>query len=92
MAKAKVPAQEIIVKIKTSRCHFDTNPNVIDELMYRGVPASVIQAMLDAPYGSAGLPSPVIPPVVPKAKPETTDMSQQERRTETVGSQVTTGE
>jgi hypothetical protein len=53
MVKAKITPDKIIEKIKSSRCNFDVNPSVIDELRYRGVPSSVLQAMLDATYNSS---------------------------------------
>jgi peptidase M48-like protein len=51
LVKAKVPAAEIIAKIKNSRCHFDTTNTILDELEAQGVPAEVINAMAEAPYG-----------------------------------------
>lgn len=51
MVNAKVPADVIITKIQTSRCHFDTFPPVISELSYRGVPAEILVAMIEAPVG-----------------------------------------
>jgi PEGA domain-containing protein len=52
MVKAKESPEQIIAKIKNSSCHFDTNPTVISELRSQGVPESILQAMLDAPYGA----------------------------------------
>lgn len=52
MVKANVATETIIAKIEVSRCHFDTNPSVLAELKYRGVPGSIIIAMADAPYGA----------------------------------------
>src|SRR5687768_7311266 len=48
MVKAKLPTDLILKKIATSRCHFDTFPIVLAELKYKGVPDSIISAMLDA--------------------------------------------
>lgn len=62
MVKSKVPAAEIIAKIKNSRCHFDTTNTILDELEAQGVPAEVINAMAEAPYG---------PPAKPKPRVET---------------------
>ena len=51
------PHEEIITIIKISWCNFDTFPPVLQELKRRGVPAEVLQAMAEAPYG---------PPAIPK--------------------------
>ena len=59
MVRARVPAEEIVAKIQTSRCHFDTTPSVLQELETQGIPATVIKAMAEAPYG---------PPSKPKAE------------------------
>ena len=56
MVRAKVPAEEIIAKIKNSRCHFDTTPTILDELENQGVPAEVVKAMSEAPYGAPAKP------------------------------------
>jgi hypothetical protein len=53
MVKANLSADVIIAKIQISRCHFDTNPSVLAELKYRGVPNAVLIAMAEAPYGAA---------------------------------------
>lgn len=52
MVTAKVAPDVIVQKIQTSRCHFDTTPSVLQELKYKGVPAEVLKAMADAPYGA----------------------------------------
>jgi Zn-dependent protease with chaperone function len=52
MVKANLSIEAITAKILVSRCHFDTNPSVLAELKYRGVPGAVIMAMVEAPYGS----------------------------------------
>ena len=52
MVKANFSAEAIIAKIQVSRCHFDTNPTVLAELKYRGVPDAIIRAMAEAPYGA----------------------------------------
>ena len=51
MVRDKVPAETIVKKIQSSRCHFDTFPTVISELRYRGVPEEVLVAMVEAPIG-----------------------------------------
>ena len=51
MVKANLSTEVIIAKIQVSRCHFDTNPSVLDELKYRGVPDAIIIAMDEAPVG-----------------------------------------
>jgi hypothetical protein len=49
MMKAKLSSEAIIAKIQISRCHFDTNPTILAELKYRGVPDAIITAMVEAP-------------------------------------------
>jgi len=51
MVTSKMPTKEIIDKIETSRCHFDTFPTVISELRYRGIPDEILVAMMAAPVG-----------------------------------------
>src|SRR6185437_4378316 len=65
MVKAKVPAEDIIAKIKNSRCHFDTTPSILTELEIQGVPAEVVKAMSEAPYGAPAKPETTVeaPPV-----------------------------
>jgi Zn-dependent protease with chaperone function len=58
MVKANLSAEAIIAKIQASRCHFDTNPSVLSELQYRGVPEAIIIAMTEAPYGTPSSPKP----------------------------------
>ena len=69
LVKSKVPTEEIIAKIKNSRCHFDTTLTILEELENQGVPAEVINAMAEAPYG-------------PPAKPKTNVGTPQVERTE----------
>jgi len=57
MERKLTPPEEIIAVIKFSWCNFDTFPPVLQELKRRGVPAEVLQAMAEAPYG---------PPAIPK--------------------------
>src|SRR5690348_12034416 len=52
MVKANLPTETIIATILVSRCHFDTNPSVLAELKYRGVPDAILIAMAEAPYGA----------------------------------------
>jgi len=58
MVKAKLSAEAIITKIQVSRCHFDTNPTILAELKFNGVPDAVLLAMVDAPYGPPRKPRP----------------------------------
>lgn len=51
MVERKVETDEIVKAIKASPCTFDTFPPVLREMKRRGVPESVLQAMVDAPYG-----------------------------------------
>ena len=47
----KVAPEAIINLIKVSPCNFDIFPPVLQDLARRGVPAEVLRAMIDAPYG-----------------------------------------
>ncbi len=51
MHKAGVKPGEIIAKIVTSQCNFDTFPPVLRELKTKGLPDTVIMAMVMVPYG-----------------------------------------
>ncbi len=51
MIRDKLPAEVIVTKIQTSRCHFDTFPTVISELRYKGVAEEILVAMVEAPIG-----------------------------------------
>lgn len=51
MVKRGATPGEIIAKIRTSQCGFDTFPSVQRELRMRGVPESVISAMAMVPNG-----------------------------------------
>jgi hypothetical protein len=66
MIRQKVPAEVIVTRIQTSRCHFDTFPTVISELEYKGVPEEVLVAMVAAPIGrpSKRVDNEMIPPTV----------------------------
>jgi hypothetical protein len=56
MVRAQASAETIIEKIKRSRCNFDTDPTQLAELRSKGVPAEVLQAMRDAPFGLPSTP------------------------------------
>ena len=51
MVQAQVTPEAIIDSIKSSPCLFDIFPPVLRDLHARGVPASVIEAMIKAPSG-----------------------------------------
>ena len=51
MYKAGVKPGEMIAKIVTSHCNFDTFPPVLRELKTKGLPDTVIMAMVMVPYG-----------------------------------------
>jgi hypothetical protein len=51
MVKAHLSPEIIVAKIKVSRCNFDIAPPILDELRQKGVPNSVLLAMIEAPYG-----------------------------------------
>jgi len=51
MVKQKIAPEVIIAKIKSSSCSFDTFPPVMRELRLKGVPASVLKAMVASPSG-----------------------------------------
>lgn len=51
MVQNSVPTEAIIKVIKVSPCTFDTFPPILREMKRRGVPETVLLAMLDAPYG-----------------------------------------
>ena len=52
MVREKLPPEQIIEKINSSSCRFDTFPPVLQELKYKGVPVEVLAAMLDASRGA----------------------------------------
>jgi hypothetical protein len=54
MVAAKVAPEVILEKIRSSPCNFDTFPPVLAELKSRGVPDSVLLAMVRAPHGPSG--------------------------------------
>jgi hypothetical protein len=51
--KAGMKPSQIIARIVTSSCNFDTFPPVLQELQMKGVPDTVINAMRMVPYGPA---------------------------------------
>ncbi len=51
MVERHVDTEAIVKAIKSSSCTFDTFPPVLREMKRRGVPESVLQAMVEAPYG-----------------------------------------
>ena len=81
MVTAKVAPEVIIEKIQTSRCHFDTTASILQELKYKGVPAEVLRAMADAPYGA---------PTKPTKDIEAVDTKQPESTTRSSGKVLTT--
>ncbi|HUS11411.1 MAG TPA: hypothetical protein VMZ30_13170 [Pyrinomonadaceae bacterium] len=69
MHKAGVNAGQIIAKIVISHCNFDTFPTVLRELKMRGVPDTVVMAMVMVPYGPPATTPPAIP--IAEAAPPT---------------------
>jgi hypothetical protein len=65
MVKARISPEVIIAKIKVSRCNFNTDPSVLAELKYSGVPDDVLMAMIKAPYGQPQLENKLEPPRTP---------------------------
>jgi len=51
MVERKIEAEVIVKTIKSSPCTFDTFPPVLQDLKRRGVPETVLQAMIESPYG-----------------------------------------
>lgn len=51
MVEKKVDTETIVKTIKSSPCTFDTFPPLLKEMKRRGVPESVLLAMVEAPYG-----------------------------------------
>jgi len=51
MVQKHLPEDAIVKAIKTSPCTFDTFPPVLVDMKRRGVPDTVLQAMIEAPYG-----------------------------------------
>jgi hypothetical protein len=69
MHKSGLNAGQIIAKIVVSHCNFDTFPPVLRELKMRGLPDTVIMAMVMVPYGPPATTPPAIP--VAEAAPRT---------------------
>ena len=65
MHRAGSKPGEIIAKMVISHCNFDTFPPVLRELKMRGLPDTVIMAMVMVPYG----PPATNPPAIPVAEP-----------------------
>ena len=65
MHKAGLKPGEIVAKILTSPCNFDTFPPMLRELRMKGVPQAVIMAMTIVPYGPAASPRDGVPPPSP---------------------------
>ena len=53
MVQQRVSEEAIVKAIQSSPCTFDTFPPVLKDMKRRGVPESVLQAMIQAPYGPA---------------------------------------
>jgi len=70
MHRAGMKPNEIIVRIVNSPCNFDTFPQVLRELKMKGLPDTVVMAMVTVPYGPPAS-TPVAIPVAELA-PETT--------------------
>lgn len=51
MVAARIAPDVILAKIRTSPCNFDTFPPVLAELKSKGVPDSILLAMVRAPHG-----------------------------------------
>lgn len=61
MVKAGLTPEVVIAKIKSSRCAFDTAPDVLVTLKKAGVPDSVILAMVKVPRSGASHPTTLLP-------------------------------
>jgi len=65
MHRAGMKPGDIIARIVTSPCNFDTFPQVLRELKMKGLPDTVVMAMVMVPYG----PPSATPLTVPVAEP-----------------------
>ena len=65
MHRAGVKPGEIVARIVTSPCHFDTFPQVLRELKMKGLPQTVIMAMTMVPYGPPASALEAVPPPLP---------------------------
>jgi hypothetical protein len=63
--KAGMKPGQIIAKIVTSPCNFDIFPPVLRELKMKGLPDTVIRAMVMVPYGPAASPAAAAPSAEP---------------------------
>jgi hypothetical protein len=70
MHRAGMKPGDIIVRIVSSPCNFDTFPQVLRELKMKGLPDTVVMAMVMVPYGPPAA-TPMAMPVA-EASPETT--------------------
>lgn len=68
MHRAGMKPGEIIAKIVTSHCNFDTFPPVLRELKTKGLPDTVIMAMVMVPYGPPNT-NPLVLPTPDSAPP-----------------------
>jgi hypothetical protein len=62
MLGAGLTAEIVIVKIKSSKCNFDTSPNALKALKAASAPDAVILAMVQAPVESEGASPTTVPP------------------------------
>ena len=51
MVEHQLQPEAIVQTIRVSACTFDTFPPILKEMKRRGVPETVLQAMVEAPYG-----------------------------------------
>ena len=51
MVEHQLQPEAIVQTIRASACTFDTFPPILKEMKRRGVPETVLQAMVEAPYG-----------------------------------------
>ena len=65
MHRAGMKPGQIVTRIVTSPCNFDTFPPVLRELRMKGLPNTVIMAMTMVPYGPPASPPDVVPPPPP---------------------------
>jgi hypothetical protein len=70
MHRSGMKPGDIIARIVTSPCNFDTFPQVLRELKMKGLPDTVVMAMVMVPYGPPSA-SPITIPVAAPS-PETT--------------------
>ncbi|HEX7178018.1 MAG TPA: hypothetical protein VF240_22360 [Pyrinomonadaceae bacterium] len=64
MVRAKIAPEVILEKIRISSCNFDTFPPLLAELKSKGVPDSVLLAMVKAPHGVSAAEADARGPVV----------------------------